>query len=115
YRPDGTPFEGDPRFVLKRALKEAADLGFTVNAGPEAEFFLFRRDAEGRPTTITHDAGGYFDLGPVERGEDVRRDIITTLDTMGFNVEASHHQVAIEVGRAAGRVRVEVEGGAGLR
>jgi len=95
YRPDGTPFEGDPRFVLKRALKEAADLGFTVNAGPEAEFFLFRRDAEGRPTTITHDAGGYFDLGPVERGEDVRRDIITTLDTMGFNVEASHHEVAI--------------------
>jgi len=81
--------------VLKRALKEAADLGFTVNAGPEAEFFLFRRDAEGRPTTITHDAGGYFDLGPVERGEDVRRDIITTLDTMGFNVEASHHEVAI--------------------
>ncbi|HEY8417623.1 MAG TPA: type I glutamate--ammonia ligase [Limnochordales bacterium] len=95
YRPNGEPFEGDPRYVLKRALAEAAKLGFTVNAGPEAEFFLFRRDEQGRPTTITHDAGGYFDLGPIERGEDVRRDIVTALDEMGFRVEASHHEVAM--------------------
>ena len=95
YKPNGEPFEGDPRYVLKRVLAQAAELGFTVNAGPEAEFFLFRRDAEGRPTTITHDEGGYFDLGPVERGEDVRRDIVTALDEMGFEVEASHHEVAM--------------------
>ena len=95
YKPNGEPFEGDPRYVLKRVLAEAAELGFTVNAGPEAEFFLFRRDAEGRATTITHDAGGYFDLGPIERGEDVRRDIVTALDEMGFRVEASHHEVAM--------------------
>mgnify|MGYP001053434071 CR=1 FL=1 len=94
YRPNGEPFEGDPRYVLKKVLAEAAKLGFKVNAGPEAEFFLFKRDAEGRATTVTHDAGGYFDLGPVERGEDVRRDVVTTLHEMGFNVEASHHEVA---------------------
>src|SRR5690606_34891827 len=93
YRPNGEPFEGDPRYVLKKVLAEAAKLGFKVNAGPEAEFFLFKRDAEGRATTVTHDAGGYFDLGPVERGEDVRRDVVTTLHEMGFNVEASHHEV----------------------
>lgn len=95
YRPNGEPFEGDPRYVLKKVLAEAAKLGFTVNAGPEAEFFLFKRDAEGRATTTTHDEGGYFDLGPVERGEDVRRDIVMALDEMGFNVEASHHEVAM--------------------
>ncbi|HLT57170.1 MAG TPA: type I glutamate--ammonia ligase [Limnochordales bacterium] len=94
YKPNGEPFEGDPRWVLKRVLAEAAQLGFTVNAGPEAEFFLFKRDPEGRATTITHDAAGYFDLAPIELGEDVRRDIVTTLDEMGFRVEASHHEVA---------------------
>lgn len=95
YLPSGDPFPGDPRYVLKRVLAEAAALGYTVNAGPEAEFFLFRRHSEGRATTVTHDEGGYFDLGPAERGEDVRRDIVMALDEMGFDVEASHHEVAM--------------------
>src|SRR5690606_40664127 len=95
YKPSGEPFEGDPRFTLKRVLAEAAAKGYTVNAGPEAEFFLFRRDAEGRPTTIPHDGGGYFDVCPLDLGEDVRRDIVTVLEGMGFHVEASHHGVAI--------------------
>ena len=95
YKPNGEPFEGDPRYVLKRVLVQAAEMGYAVNVGPEAEFFLFRRDADGRATTITHDAGAYFDLSPIERGEDVRRAIVTALDEMGFRIEASHHEVAM--------------------
>ncbi|MEA4848949.1 MAG: glutamine synthetase beta-grasp domain-containing protein, partial [Clostridiaceae bacterium] len=68
YNPDGTPFPGDPRYVLKKMLKEAADLGYTFNAGPECEFFLFQVDNNGVPTTITHDNASYFDLGPVDLG-----------------------------------------------
>lgn len=94
YLHDGRPFEGDPRYVLKRALAEAAELGYTMNAGPELEFFLFKKDAEGRPTTITHDEGSYFDLSPIDRGEDARRDIVMYLEKMGFEVEAAHHEVA---------------------
>lgn len=94
YNPDGTPFEGDPRYVLKKALKEAEDMGYTYYAGPECEFFLFLTDAEGKPTTITHDDAGYFDLGPVDMGENARRDICTALEEMGFEIEASHHEVA---------------------
>ena len=94
YRPDRTPFEGDPRYILKRALKQAADMGYTFNAGPECEFFLFHTDETGRPTTMTHDMGGYFDLSPMDLGEDARRDICLTLEDMGFDVQASHHEDA---------------------
>lgn len=95
YNPDGTPFEGDPRFVLKKALKKATDMGFeTFNVGPECEFFLFLTDNEGNPTTKTHDNAGYFDLGPVDLGENARRDMCLALEEMGFEIEASHHEVA---------------------
>ncbi|KJR98369.1 MAG: glutamine synthetase [Peptococcaceae bacterium BRH_c4a] len=94
YNPDGTPFTGDPRYVLKRAAVEAKELGYSMNVGPEAEFFLFHVDNEGRPTTITHDRAGYFDLTPVDLGENARRDMVMTLEQMGFEIEASHHEVA---------------------
>lgn len=94
YKSDGTPFEGDPRYVLKRAIADAAEMGYSFNVGPECEFFLFRTDSEGKPTTHTHDQGGYFDLGPIDRGEDCRRDIVFTLEDMGFEIEASHHECA---------------------
>lgn len=89
----GENFVGDPRFVLKRALKRAADMGYTLNVGPEPEFFLFEEE-DGKATTKTHDAGGYFDLAPKDLASDVRRDIIYGLEAMGFEVEASHHEVA---------------------
>lgn len=92
--PDGTPFEGCPRTVLKKVMAEAAEMGFTMMAGPEPEFFLFPRDAEGLPTTKTHDQAGYFDLSPVDRGEEARRDMVLALEQMGFEIEASHHEVA---------------------
>lgn len=94
YGHDGKPFEGDPRYVLRRAIQKAADMGFTFNVGPECEFFLFHVDEEGRPTTHTHDEGSYFDLGPVDRGENCRRDICLALEDMGFEIEASHHEDA---------------------
>ncbi|MFC6765606.1 type I glutamate--ammonia ligase [Natrinema soli] len=90
----GEPFEGDPRRVLKNALERADDLGYTVNAAPEPEFFLFEEDEDGRATTKTGDHGGYFDLAPKDLASDVRRDIIYGLEDMGFEVEASHHEVA---------------------
>ena len=93
YHPDGTPFEGCPRLALKRVTEEAKAMGFTMMAGPEAEFFLFQRGPNG-PTTQSHDAGSYFDLTPVDRGEDARRDIVNALEAMGFEVEAAHHEVA---------------------
>jgi glutamine synthetase len=94
YNPDGTPFAGCPRCTLKKVMAEAAAMGFTMNAGPEAEFFLFHTDASGRPTLETHDRAGYFDLTPVDLGEDARRDMVLTLEQMGFEIEASHHEVA---------------------
>ena len=93
--PDGTPFAGDPRSNLKRVLKGAADLGYKMNVGPEAEFFLFRTDADGNPTVDPHDAASYFDVAPMDRGEDCRRDIELTLQKMRFHLEAAHHEVAI--------------------
>ncbi|ELY92725.1 glutamine synthetase [Natrialba hulunbeirensis JCM 10989] len=90
----GEPFEGDPRYVLKRALERAEEMGYTVNAAPEPEFFLFEEDEKGRATTKTNDAGGYFDLAPKDLASDVRRDIIYGLEDMGFEIEASHHEVA---------------------
>lgn len=94
YRPDGTPFAGDPRHVLKRTVKEAAEMGYQMDVGPECEFFLFHTDDEGNPTTITHEKAGYFDVGPLDLGENARRDMILTLEDMGFVVEASHHEDA---------------------
>lgn len=94
YNPDGTPFAGCPRNTLRRAIDQAAAMGYQMNAGPEAEFFLFLKDEEGRATTITHDRGSYFDLMPVDLGEAARRDMVLTLQEMGFEVEASHHEVA---------------------
>jgi glutamine synthetase len=91
---DEKPFAGDPRNVLKRVIRQAAELGYMMMAGAEAEFFLFHRTEEGEPTRRTHDAGGYFDLGPVDLGEVARRDIVNTLAAMGFEVEAAHHEVA---------------------
>jgi len=90
----GEPFEGDPRRVLKNALDRAEEMGYTVNVAPEPEFFLFEEDEEGRATTKTNDAGGYFDLAPKDLASDVRRDIIYGLEQMGFEIEASHHEVA---------------------
>ena len=94
YNPNGTPFVGDPRHVLKAALERAASMGYTFNVGPECEFFLFEVDAEGKPTSKTGDEAGYFDLGPVDHGETTRRDICLALEEMGFEIEASHHEVA---------------------
>jgi glutamine synthetase len=94
YTAEGKPFEGDPRYVLKRHIDAAAKLGYQMMAGCEAEFFLFHRSAEGQPTRDTHDAGGYFDLTPVDLGEVARRDIVNVLEMMGFEVEAAHHEVA---------------------
>lgn len=95
YTPDGQPFMGDPRQILKAALKDMEDLGFTsFNLGPEPEFFLFKLDEHGQPTNELNDQGGYFDFAPLDLGENCRRDIVLTLEQMGFQVEASHHEVA---------------------
>ena len=95
YKPDGAPFEGDPRGLLKKVLREAEEMGFTgFNVGPECEFFLFNNDEDGHPTTKTQDRGAYFELGPTDLGEYARRDMCLTLEEMGFEIEASHHEVA---------------------
>lgn len=95
YHPDGTPFEGDPRNNLRRLLKEMEEMGFTnFNVGPEPEFFLFKLDEKGEPTLELNDHGGYFDLAPTDLGENCRRDIVLELEEMGFEIEASHHEVA---------------------
>ncbi len=94
YNPDGTPFIGDPRYILKRTLKRAEALGYSFNVGPELEFFLFETDESGAPTTRTADAAGYFDMAPIDRGGSVRREICLMLEEMGFEIEASHHEVA---------------------
>lgn len=94
YRPNGEPFEGDPRYVLRRAIRKAEKMGYTFAVGPECEFFLFHTDENGLPTTLTHEKAGYFDLGPVDFGENARRDMVLTLEEMGFEIEASHHEVA---------------------
>ena len=94
YTPDNKPFAGDPRYVLKRALKEAADMGYEMNVGPECEFFLFQTEENGLPTTKSYERAGYFDLGPLDFGENARRDMVLTLEQMGFEIEASHHECA---------------------
>ncbi len=94
HNADGTPFEGCPRCNLKRMMKEASNLGYTMNMGPEVEFFLFKRDDENHPTTLKVDRAGYYDIGPDDLGEDIRAEIVLTLQEMGFDIEASHHEVA---------------------
>lgn len=94
YSVDGKPFSGDPRTILKNTLKRAEDMGYTFNVGNECEFFLFETDELGRPTTKTNDDADYFDMDPVDLGTNARRDICLTLEKMGFEVEASHHEAA---------------------
>ncbi len=92
HNPDGTPFVGDPRYVLKQQLAKAAALGYTFNVGPECEFYLFKTDEMGRPTLEPNDEGAYFDMGPLDNGEKTRSEICLTLEEMGFEIEASHHE-----------------------
>ncbi|MGO5052745.1 type I glutamate--ammonia ligase [Lachnospiraceae bacterium LCP25S3_G4] len=94
HRPDGTAFEGDPRHILRKTIEQAKDMGYTFHVGPECEFFLFHTDDNGLPTTVTHENAGYFDLGPLDLGENARRDMVLTLEDMGFEIESSHHEVA---------------------
>ena len=94
YTPDGKPFEGDPRWILKKTIKEANEMGYRFDVGPDCEFFLFHTDDNGLPTTLSHEKAGYFDLGPNDLGENIRRDMVLTLEEMGFEIEASHHEVA---------------------
>ena len=91
YSKDGTPFEGDPRYILKKAIREANEMGFSFDVGPECEFFLFNTDEQGNPTTVLDEKGGYFDVSPLDTGENVRREIVLTLEDMGFDVETSYH------------------------
>ena len=91
--PDRSPFAGCPRLTLKRVIERAQRMGYRMMAGPEAEFFLFQAQ-DGEPVLETHDAGGYFDLTPVDKGEEVRRQIVLALEGMGFEIEAAHHEVA---------------------
>ena len=94
YRPNGSPFEGDPRFLLKKVVSEVESLGYEFQVGPECEFFLFHIDDDGMPTTISHEKAGYFDMGPVDLGENARRDMVLTLEDMDFEIESSHHEAA---------------------
>ncbi len=93
YLPDGTPFDGDPRNVLKKVMAQANEMGFSLNVGPELEFFLFEKK-DGQATTMPHDYGRYFEFAPADLAEDIRRDIVLTLTDLGFEIEASHHEVA---------------------
>lgn len=96
YNPDGTPFAGDPRGNLKRALTHMETTGFkSLNLGPEPEFFLFKLDEKGNPTLEVNDQGGYFDLAPTDTADNTRREIVNVLTDLGFEVEASHHEVAV--------------------
>jgi glutamine synthetase len=95
YTPDEKPFPGCPRMTLKRQMEKARRLGYSMMAGCEAEFFLFEKSPEGDATTNTHDSGAYFDLTPVDKGEEIRRVIVEQLEIMGFEVEAAHHEVAM--------------------
>ena len=94
YHPDGTPFEGDPRYILKRAVRKAQDMGYTFKVGPECEFFLFNTDENTMPTTETNEQAGFFDIGPLDFGENARRDMVMTLEDMDFVIEASHHEIS---------------------
>lgn len=92
YTPDGKPFEGDPRYVLKRAIKKAEEMGYTFNVGPEPEFYIFKKDEKGDPVFESKDKAGYFDMAPMDKGESVREAITVALENLGFEVEAAHHE-----------------------
>lgn len=94
FLPDGRPFDGDPRYILKKTLAKAAKEGYAFDVGPECEFFLFHTDDRGLPTTQTHDTASYFDLAPIDLGEDARREMCLVLEEMGFIIDASHHEAA---------------------
>ncbi|MCD8217622.1 MAG: type I glutamate--ammonia ligase [Clostridiales bacterium] len=94
YDPEGNPFDGDPRRILKNVVKQAEDMGYGFEIGPECEFFLFNTDDSGRPTTECGEVAGYFEMGPNDLGENARRDMVLTLEDMGFEIEASHHEAA---------------------
>lgn len=94
YKTDGTPFEGDPRYILKKAVAKAESLGYKFNVGPECEFFLFDLAEDGSPTTKSNEKAGYFDLGPNDLGENSRKDMVLTLEDLGFTIEAAHHECA---------------------
>ncbi len=94
YKPDGTIFQSDPRYVLKKVMFQAKSMGFEFDVGTECEFFLFHTDDDGLPTTVTHESAGYFDLGPLDLGENARRDMVLTLEDMGYEIEAAHHESA---------------------
>ena len=94
YFPDGTPYKNSPRYILENVAGKAQDEGYTCYIDPECEFFLFHQDENGQPTTLSHEKAGYFDLGPVDLGENARRDMVLTLEDMGYEIEASHHEVA---------------------
>ena len=94
YRPVGTAYESDPRQVLENVIRETEEMGYQFVVGPEFEFFLFHQDDDGTPTTTTHEKAGYFDLGPLDLGENARRDMVLTLEDMGIEIEASHHEMA---------------------
>lgn len=94
YYPDGTPFEGDCRRVLKKVLTQGRENGYAFLIGPECEFFLYHLDDNGRPTTLTHEDAGYFDVAPLDLGENARREMIMTMEEMGYAVDASHHEFA---------------------
>lgn len=94
YDTERKPFKGDPRYALKKVIQEAAEMGYTFDVGPELEFFLFQLEENGNPTTITNERAGYFDLGPLDFGENARRDMVLTMEEMGLKIDASHHEVA---------------------
>lgn len=94
YKADGTPYRESPRYILKQVMKQAKEKGYTFKVNPECEFFLFHTDDNGRPTTVTHEQAGYMDLSPVDLGENARRDIVLTLEDMGYDVESSHHEIS---------------------
>ncbi len=94
YYEDGTPCDLSPRTILKKVLKKAEEQGYTFYIDPECEFFLFHSDEDGIPTTLTHENAGYMAVGPMDLGENARRDMVMTLEEMGFEIESSHHEKA---------------------
>ena len=93
YMADGTPFEGDPRYILKKQIEKAKQMGYMFNVGPECEFFLFHLDENGQPTTISHERAGYFDLGPNDLGENARRDMVMTLEEVGKRFKVTRERI----------------------
>ena len=91
YTPEGVPFQGDSRRILKDVVRQAKELGYDFDIGPECEFFLFELDEDGHATTKTNEKGSYFDIGPIDMGENARREMILMLEDMGFEITSSFH------------------------